>query len=35
MKKVPYIDYRFIPKSYAIGEVCHLFEVDKRELRER
>ncbi len=34
MKKIPYIDYKAIPEFCTIEEVCRLFEIDKRELRE-
>ena len=28
-----YIDYRNMKEFYTIAEVCHLFEMDKKELR--
>ena len=28
-----YIDYRNMKVFYTIAEVCHLFEMDKKELR--
>ena len=28
-----YIDYRNMQEFYTIAEVCHLFEMDKKELR--
>ena len=28
-----YIDYHKMKEFYTIAEVCHLFEMDKKELR--